>query len=145
MGQPFTLRQKETAMLGLTVLIAFLLPWLMIILLAVLIWKLRARRVRALLALAALILLWLTNAREFLYAIGLPLPYPDEPGGALREVVGALEWYRWQILALACVAAAALALPLPGARGQRLLAILTVLGLAISAALAWSLTGLRFN
>lgn len=132
-------------MFGLTALIAVLLPWLMILLMAILIWTLRARRVRALLALAALILLWLTNAREFLYAIGLPLPYPDEPGGALRDVVGALEWYRWQIVALACVAAAALALPLPGARGQRVLAVITVLGLAISAALVWSFTGLRFN
>jgi len=136
-------------MFGIMALITFVLPWVMLPAMAVLIWLLRRRHLRAFLALAALVLVALTHSREVLYAIGLGLPYPDEEAGALisafRTLVSATEWYAWQTLALAAVSAAVLAWPLPDGKGTRVLSVVVVAGLGVAAALVWSLAGVRFN
>jgi hypothetical protein len=135
-------------MFQVAALLAGFLPWLMILALAALIWILRRRRWRALLALVALVLMALINSREVLYAMGLgSLDLEDATGlSAIRlRIATALEWYGWQILALATVSAALLAWPLPAARGQRVLAVLVVAGLGLSTFMVWSFTGLRLN
>ena len=135
-------------MFGIIALFTFALPWVLLPAMAVLIWRLRRRHLRAVAALAALLLVAVSRAREFLYAIGLGLPYPDEDAGALIRafgaLVGAVEWYAWQTLAIAAVAAAVLCWPLPDGRGARGLAVAVVAGLGVSAALVWSLAGVRF-
>jgi hypothetical protein len=135
-------------MFQVAALLAGFLPWLMILALAALIWILRRRRWRALLALVALVLMALINSREVLYAMGLgSFDLEDAIGlSAIRlRIATALEWYGWQILALATVSAALLAWPLPAARGQRVLAVLVVAGLGLSTFMVWSFTGLRLN
>jgi hypothetical protein len=136
-------------MFGLTALVAMVLPWVLMPAMAGLIWRLRGRTMRALLALAALVLVAVTQSRELLYAVGLGLPYPGEEASALasasRRVVSAAEWFTWQILAFATLSAALLSRPLPERAGTRALAIAVIVGLAVSALLVWSLTGLRFN
>ncbi len=135
-------------MFGIAALLTVFLPWLLIPLLAVLAWRLRRRRWRALLALGALVLLLLLNSRELLYLFGVASVDAEEASGltALRQrIVSQLEGFAWQVLALAAVAAAALAWPLPPSRGLRVLAVVVVGGLGVSAFLVWSFTGLRFN
>jgi hypothetical protein len=139
-------------MLGIAALLSAVLPLAMLPAMAVLVWRLRKRRLRALLALAAMALVAGTVAREFLYAVGLGLPYPGEEGNAflvgVRMITGAMERYAWQFLAFAAFAAAFLSWPVAGLwrerRGLALLAALVVAGFAVSAWLVWSLTGLRF-
>jgi hypothetical protein len=140
-------------MLGIAALLALILPWIVLPAMAALIWLLSARRLRAVLALAALALVAASHSREFLYAIGLGLPHPDEsPGGlaggvgaGIRAAVTGLEGHAWLFLAFSALAAALLSWPPPERRGVQALAVLVVAGLGVSAALAWSLTGLRFN
>lgn len=136
-------------MFGITALLAFTLPWVLLPAMAVLVWLLRARRLRAVLALAVLMLAALPQLREFLYAIGLGLPYPGDestaPAIALRAIVSASEPYVGPLLGLAALAAAWLSWPLPDGTGTRVLAVLVVVGLAVSAALIWSFIGLRFT
>jgi glucan phosphoethanolaminetransferase (alkaline phosphatase superfamily) len=128
-------------------LIFYILPWVIIPAMAVLIWLLRRRLLRALLALAALVLVAVTHSREFLYSIGLGLPRDDEPGpliSAFSALVSAAEWYAWQNLALAAVSAAVLSWPLPDGRGKRVLAVMVVVWLGVSAALVWLFSEVRF-
>ncbi len=136
-------------MFGVVALITLFLPWILVPAMAILIWLLRRRLLRASLALAALVLVAVAHSRELLYDIGLGLPHPDEESGALisafRALVYATEWYAWQILALAAVSAALLSWPLPDGLGKRVLAVMVVVGLGVSAALIWSFTGMRFN
>jgi hypothetical protein len=136
-------------MFGIMAIITFVLPWVLLPAMAVLIWLLRRRLLRAFLALGALVLVAVSHSREFLYAIGLGLPYPDEEAAALisafRALVSAAEWYAWQNLVLAAVSAALLSWPLPDGRGKRGLAVAVVAGLGVSATLVWSFRGLRFN
>lgn len=136
-------------MFGIMALLAVTLPWVLLPAMAVLIWRLRARRLRALLALAAMLLAALPHLREFLYAIGLGLPYPGEEttalGGGFRALLSSAEGFAWPLLGLAALMATFLSWPLPERFGTRVLAGLVVAGLATSAALIWSFTGLRFN
>jgi len=112
------------------------------ILMAILIWQLRARRSRAGVALVALVLLWLVDSREFLYLLGIP-PYdpydPYAPFGPIRSMIRSLEWFRLEIQLLATVASAVLVWPLPEPRWQRLLAIAVpvMLGLSVLVTLAF--------
>jgi hypothetical protein len=136
-------------MFGIIIALTFyILPWVIIPAMAVLIWLLRRRLLRALLALAALVLVAVTHSREFLYSIGLGLPHPDdEPGpliSALSALESAVEWYAWQNLALAAVSAAVLSWPLPDGRGKRVLAVMVVVWLGVSAALVWLFSEVRF-
>jgi hypothetical protein len=136
-------------MFGIMALLAFTLPWVLLPAMAVLIWLLRSRRLRAVLALAAMILAVLPHLREVLYAIGLGLPYPGDESTALavgvRVLLSATEGYAWPFLGLAAMSAALLSWPLPDRSGTRVLAALVVVGLGVAAALVWSFTGLRFN
>ncbi|AVO44928.1 hypothetical protein [Phreatobacter cathodiphilus] len=136
-------------MFGIMALLAFTLPWVLLPAMAGLIWLLRTRRLRAVPALAALILAALPHLRECLHAIGLGLPYPGEEttalGRSFRAQLSAAEGFAWPLLVLAAVAAAVLSWPPPDRTGTRVLAVLVVAGLAASAALIWSFTGLRFN
>ncbi|MGQ3361017.1 MAG: hypothetical protein ACT6XY_18540 [Phreatobacter sp.] len=136
-------------MFGIMALLALILPWVLLPAMTVLIWRLRTRRPRAVLAMAAAILAALPHLRELLYAVGLGLPYPDEESTRLaasfRALLGATEGYGWHLLGLAALSAAWLCWPLPESRGTRVLAALVVFGLAGSAALVWSFTGLRFS
>jgi hypothetical protein len=136
-------------MFGLTALVAMILPWVVLPAMAVLIWKMRGRTMRAFLALAALVMAAATQSRELFYAIGLGLPYPGEETNALasafRRIVSAAEWFTWKILGIAALSALLLAWPMPETAGIRALAIAVVIGLVVSALLFWSLTGLRFN
>jgi len=136
-------------MFGITALVTLVLPWVTLPAMAVLIWLSRRRLLRAVLALAALVLVAATHAREILYLIGLQLPYLDEETSAVsstfRTLVSATEWYSWQIAAIAAFSAALLSWPLPDGKRQRVLALMVVGGLGVSAALLWSFTGLRVN
>lgn len=136
-------------MFGIMALLAFTLPWVLLPAMAVLIWLLRTRRLRAVLALAAMMLAALPHLREFLYAIGLGLPYPGEEStalaGSVRALLSAAEGLAWPLLGLAAMSAAWLAWPLPDRAGTRVLAVMVVVGLGASVALVWSFTGLRFN
>ncbi len=136
-------------MFGIMALVTLLLPWLTLPAMAVLIWLLRARCLRAVVALAALMLAALPDLREFLYAIGLGLPHPGEETTALavgfRTVLSATEGYAWHLHGLAALSAVWLSWPWPERRGTRVLAALVVAGMAGSAALIWWFTGLRFN
>jgi len=136
-------------MFGITALLAFTLPWVLLPAMAVLIWLLRARRRRAVLALAAMVLAALPHLREFLYVIGLGLPYPGDEstalGGSVRALLGAMENSAWPLLGLAAVSAALLSWPPPDRALTRVLAVLVVVGLGACTALTWSFIGLRFN
>lgn len=136
-------------MFGIMALVTLILPWVTLPAMAVLICLLRARCLRALLALAAMMLAALPHLREFLYAIGLGLPYPGEETTALsasfRALLSAAEGYAWHLLGVAALSAAWLSWPLPERPAKRALAVMVVVGLAGSAALGWSLTGLRLN
>jgi hypothetical protein len=136
-------------MFGIMALLAFTLPWVLLPAMAVLIWLLRARPLRAVLALAAMVLAALPHLREFLYAIGLGLPYPGEEStalaGSFRWLLSAAEGFAWPLLGLAALVAGLLSWPPPDRAGTRVLAALVVVGLGVSAALVWSFTGLRFN
>ncbi|MDP2801822.1 MAG: hypothetical protein Q8O26_08055 [Phreatobacter sp.] len=136
-------------MFGIMALLAFTLPWVLLPAMAVLIWLLRARRLRAVLALAAMMLAALPHLREVLYAIGLGLPYPGEEStalaGSFRALLSAAEGFAWPLLGLAALSAALLSWPLPDRSGTRVLAFIVVVGLTVSAAMVWTFTGLRFN
>lgn len=135
-------------MFGVMALLAFVTPYLMMLGMGLLIWHLRGRSWRVWLAAAALAVLFVSQSREFFYMIGLPLPYPYEGpslGASYREFVGALEWFRLEILLAATVALGILIVPPPAARPWRVLAFVVLGGLVLASLLTWSFMGLRFN
>jgi len=129
-------------MFVLSALLGMVLMMTVPILMAILIWQLRVRRLRAGVALVAMVLMWLVDSREYMFMLGVPLYDPYEPAGPIRSVVLALEWFRLEIQMLATVATAVLVWPLPEPRWQRLLAIAVPAMLMLSVLVTFAFQGL---
>lgn len=129
-------------MFGFTALLGVLANWAVLVLMALLIWLLRDRGVKVILALVAYGLLLLLNADTFVHTVTGAMIYPEDPGGALMQAIRSLGWYRFEINAFAAVATLVLLVPWPKARGLRILAIATLIGFALTLLATFAFSGL---
>lgn len=129
-------------MFVLAAMTALIAEWSVPLLMPILIFALRARGMRAVLAGIAWVLVILLKADTVVYLLTGVVHYPEDPGGRLMESLRILSWYRIEIALLALVATAALCWPWPRTFGLRLLATVTLAILALSLVMMVLFSGL---